>query len=154
MSVSFGTTIETAKLPEGQEYSVLPPGMYMAAVVDSERKETKAGDGAYLSLKMQIIDGEHKGRIVFHNLNLWNKNETATQIAYSELRKLGEALNMPTFQDSGEFHDKPMTIKLDVDKKDPEKPRNKVVGFSPANAMTKAAAPATAKKVGAWATNK
>ena len=154
MSVDFGTIYETAKLSESPEYSVLPPGMYVAAIVGSERKETKAGDGAYLSFKFQIVDGEHKGRIVFHNLNLWNKSEQATSIAHAELRKLAEAVNLAAFKESAEFHDKPMAIKLDVDKKDVEKPRNKIVDFKAMGQMTKAAAPAAAKKVTAWATNK
>jgi hypothetical protein len=47
-----------------------------------------------------------------------------------------------------------MAIKLDVDKKDVEKPRNKIVDFKPVGEATKAAAPSAAKKVTAWATNK
>jgi len=154
MSVDFGTTYETAKLPESPEYSVLPPGMYVAIIVDSEKKQTKAGDGAYMSLKFQIVDGEHKGRIVFHNMNLWNKSEQATSIAHAELRKLAEAVNVAAFQKSAEFYNKPMAIKLDVDKKDVEKPRNKIVDFKAIGQTTKAAESSAAKKVTAWATNK
>ena len=39
---------------------VIPAGKNLAVVTDSEMKPTKSGNGSYLELTLQIIDGEYK----------------------------------------------------------------------------------------------
>ena len=62
-----------------------PVGDYKAVITESEVKETKAGDGQYLNLRIEIIEGEYQGRIIFVILNLWNPNPKAVEIANREL---------------------------------------------------------------------
>jgi hypothetical protein len=49
-------------------YEALPAGTYTAIITESEMKSTKRGDGEYLQLTLQIIDGEHSGRKLWDRL--------------------------------------------------------------------------------------
>ena len=56
----------------------IPAGKYQAVITESEMKPTKAGNGHYLQLAFQIIEGEYRNRFVWARLNLDNPNATAT----------------------------------------------------------------------------
>ena len=97
-----------------RDFSALPAGKYLALITESEIKKTKAGDGEYLALTFQVIDGEFKNRLVWHNLNMVNKNETAVNIARSELKAICDSIAVGAFKDTWELHGKPMVITLKV----------------------------------------
>ena len=67
------------------DFVPLPAGKYLAVIVESEFKPTKSGNGSYLELTFEVIDGEHKGRKLWARLNLDNPNPTAVEIARAEL---------------------------------------------------------------------
>jgi len=48
-------------------------------ITDSEMKPTRNGDGRYLQLTFQILEGPYKNRFVWARLNLHNANETAVK---------------------------------------------------------------------------
>jgi len=99
-------------------FDPLPQGQYRAAVIDSEFKTTKAGDGQYLSLKIQVIDGEFKGRTLFENLSLDHKSQEAAKIARSKLASLCRAVGVNQPKDSSELHDIPMLMEVTVRKRE------------------------------------
>lgn len=99
---------------EMRDFEPLPAGKYLAIVSKSEMKDTKAGDGKYLALTFQVVDGQFKNRLVWHNLNLVNQSEVAVNIARSELKAMCDALGITALRDSNELHDKPMVISLKV----------------------------------------
>ena len=41
---------------------LLPPGKYVAQIVQSEMQPTKLGDGQMLCLELDILEGPHRGR--------------------------------------------------------------------------------------------
>jgi hypothetical protein len=41
-----------------------------AVITDTEKKPTKAMNGSYLQLTIEVIEGQHAGRKVFDRLNL------------------------------------------------------------------------------------
>jgi hypothetical protein len=96
------------------DFTPIPVGDYKAVITDSEVKATKAGDGQYLNMKVEIIEGEYQGRILFVILNLWNPNPKAVEIANRELATIVAAVNKPGAQDSTELHNIPMTIKVGI----------------------------------------
>ena len=96
------------------EFAPLPAGKYLMAITESEEKETKSGDGKYLSLKLEVLEGDSKGRIVFTNLNLKNKNETAVRIAKQELSSICRAVEVLKPRNSKDLHDKPMLCTLAI----------------------------------------
>lgn len=134
--VSFGDTGFDATAPENQRTnSVVPAGEYPAIMIESERKATNAGDGAYLKTKFQIVSGEFQNRIVFKNFNLWlpAEKEQALQIARGEFSEFCRAVDVANPKDSSELHNKPCMIKVKVrvDKSGQYDDQNDISGFKP-----------------------
>lgn len=96
----------------------LPAGKYIAVISESELKPTKAGGGKYLQLTFQIIEGEHKGRLVWARLNLENKSEMTVKIARGELSAICRAVGVMQPRDSVELHNVPLEINVGLKKRD------------------------------------
>ena len=110
----------------------VPSGLYTVMIVESEMKPTKAGDGQYLELVLQIVDGDFKGRKIWDRLNLFSKNQTAVQIAQSTLSAICHAVNVIQVQDSQQLHDKPLLAKVVfMPAKDGFAEKNEVKGYKP-----------------------
>lgn len=95
----------------------IPAGKYLAAVVDSESKQTKNGGGQYLQLSFQILEGEYKGRFVWARLNLDNVNATTVRIARAELSAICRAVGVLAPKDSVELHNIPVVITVGLKKR-------------------------------------
>lgn len=96
-------------------FDPLPEGAYIAAVVSSEMKTTKAGDGTFLKMELDILDGKYKGRKIWWNINYTNPNAQCQNIGRSELKKLCAACGKPAPKDTLEIHNIPFTIHLKVE---------------------------------------
>lgn len=124
-------------------------GTFLAHITESEMKPTKSGNGEYLALKVEVLDGEHKGRTVYDNLNLVNPSEKAMEIAYQTLSAIGHATGVMNITDSEQVHHKPMMVTFAVDGS-----YTRVKGYEPAQgkapappaAQAQAAAPAAPLK--------
>jgi len=99
-------------------FEAIPAGKYIAAITDSETKPTKSGNGSYLQLAFTILDGEYKNRILWARLNLQNPNQTAVNIARSELSAICRAVGVMAPNDSVELHNLPLQITVKVKKRD------------------------------------
>lgn len=123
----------------------IPAGWYTCMITDSEMKPTKSGTGEYLQLRINVIDGECEGRVVFDSLNLHNSNQTAVEIAQRTLSSICRAIGIMTPNDSSDLHDQPLRVKVAI------RPAgngydasNEVKGYEPAVSVQKpASAPAT-----------
>ena len=124
----------------------LPAGEYVAVVNDSAIKPNKAGTGEYLALTFQVIEGEHEGRFVWENLNLVHPSEKAVQIARAELASLCKAAGVLNPKDSTDLHDKPVLIRVAIEKDRDGNPRNVVKGYKPAASRQPQPAAAAAPK--------
>ncbi len=100
------------------DFGTIPPGDYEACIVNSEMKATKDGNGSYLNLEVQIINGQFQNRRIFDKLNLQNRNEQAVTIAKGTLSAICRAVNVLTPNDSSELHNKPMRISVGSRKND------------------------------------
>ena len=80
------------KYEDMREFGVIPAGEYPMQIVKSERKPTKKQTGDMLVLEMEVIQGDHKGRRLWVNLNLWNRNQDACEIASRELATISRAV--------------------------------------------------------------
>lgn len=130
--------------------SPLPKGTYSAIVMDSSIKPTKAGDGQYIELVLQVIDGQYAGRRVWERLNVSNPNKKAEDIALSALQSLCNAVGVTVLNDTTQLHDKPFALVLDIDRKEPD--RNRVMGYQSAAwaDAPKQTAPAAASSKKPW----
>lgn len=99
--------------PESQ-FTPVPNGEYPVVITESEMKKTKNGEGQYLQLVLEIIEGHYKGRKVWERLNIVNKNQTAVEIAQRALSQICHAVNHLQLTDTVELHNKPMVAKLVV----------------------------------------
>lgn len=90
----------------------LDEGWYPAVMVSSDLKPTQAGDGGFLELVFDIIDGPAKGRKQYARLNVYNNNEDAVRIATGQLSALcwvTNNINQPV-QDTSQLHNIPLQI--------------------------------------------
>ena len=113
----------------------LPAGEYVALVTESAMKPNKAGTGEYLSLTFQVAEGEHDGRFAWANLNLVHPNEKAVSIARAELASLCKAVGIHNPKDSADLHQKPVLIRVAVEKDRDGNPRNVIKGFKSVGAQ-------------------
>lgn len=102
-----------------RSYKPLPAGDYEMIVIKSNTNPTKAGNGHYLELEMQVIGGEFSGRRHWERLNLDNPSAQTVKIAQEQLARLCVALGLDQVDDSEELHDKAFIAEIGIDKKDP-----------------------------------
>jgi Protein of unknown function (DUF669) len=100
--------------PNTGTQDAIPAGWYNVQIDQSEMKPTKDGSGAYLELRLAVLDGQYVGRKVFARLNLRNNNATAVEIAYKDLSAICHATGVMQVQDSSQLHGRPMKIKVSV----------------------------------------
>ena len=124
-------------------FEPLPDGNYKAVISASEEKETKAGNGKYLAMTFDIIEGDHKGRKVWTNLNIDNPNQDAVRIAYEQLSAICHAVGVLKPKDSTQLHDLPLLIYVKTTVKDGNSQTN-IKGYKSAQATTTAKAPTAA----------
>lgn len=116
------------------DFSPVPPGEYVAFIVESDMKPTKNGRGEFLELKLQIAEGECQGRFVWDRLNLINDSEQAVQIAKGTLSSICRAVGHMTPNDSAELHMLPLVIKVVVEEwGDDGQKSNKVKAYKSRN---------------------
>ena len=88
----------------------VPAGKYEAAIIDSQLKQTRNGQGQYLELTLQVISGRHSGRQVWDRLNIHNASRQAQQIARERLSAICAAVGVAHLQDSVDLHNLPLVI--------------------------------------------
>lgn len=107
------------------EFEPIPSGEYRAMIVDSDLKPTKKGDGQYLELTYQILDGPYAGRNVWARLNLDNPNAKAVEIAQRDLQKIQYACGGIAVSDSAQLHNIPHMIRVEFVPANPAKGQNR-----------------------------
>ncbi len=70
----------------GDAAKPIPLGTYYFTVSESTEKPTKDGTGAMLAMTFECLDEAYKGRKVYFNFNLSNRNKTAVDIGRKQLR--------------------------------------------------------------------
>lgn len=120
---------------EDMKFTVLKGGWYPAEITGSNIKATRDKEGKYIEFKFKIIedanDEKSEGRLVFTNLNIVNKNETAVKIAHSDLKAICEAVGHEgELEDTVDLHNIPLQIKLSVKPETPDWPaKNEIKGY-------------------------
>ncbi|OQA81092.1 MAG: hypothetical protein BWY31_03834 [Lentisphaerae bacterium ADurb.Bin242] len=112
-------------------FDPIPAGKYQAVITDSEMKPTKSGNGQYLQLEFEVIEGEYKNRKLWARLNLENANPDAVRIARADLSAICRAINVPEPRDSIELHNLPLTITVRCKKNQEDEMTNEIKGYAP-----------------------
>ena len=101
--------------PSDNHSMTLPATWYPAKLVKSEMKITKDKAGKYLSMGFKVTQGPRGGALVWTNLNLVNKNDTAVRIAESDLAKIAAACGVDDdFTDTEVLHGIEIAIKVTI----------------------------------------
>jgi len=131
-------------------FTVVPDGKYQVVIVGDKLKDTKAGTGKLLELKVQIIDGEHRGGTITDRLNILNKSDTAQKIGQGQLKRICNlcGVDYPPSSTDG-LIGKPMmaTVKTEEFTSDSGNllKSNKISGYNPVPATPDVATGAGAK---------
>ena len=145
------------------DFSAFEPCDVIAVISSSAKQESKSTPGNfYWKLEFDIIDGPHKGRKLWTNLNLINSNPSAVERANSELTSICESCGIyNVISDTAELHGIPMVCHVGIEPQNASNPaRNKITGYdaaagyekpaTPSAAAATASAPAGGKKKRAW----
>ena len=108
----------------------VPAGDYEVIIIESVRKQNKAGTGAYLELVLQITKGQFQNRKLWDRLNIDNTSPIAQQIARGSLSAICRAVGVLTPHDSAELHNRPLVAKIVVKKDLEYGDKNEVKGYS------------------------
>jgi hypothetical protein len=109
---------DAATVDPATDFEPLPAGKYPAVITDSEMKPTKSGNGHYLELTFQVIDGKYKGRLLWSRLNLDNPSVQAVQIAQGQLSAICRAVGVMCPRDSIELHNLPLLVTVKCKKRE------------------------------------
>lgn len=124
------------------DYSPIPAGEYKVHIADSDMKPTKNGNGSYLQLEMEVLEGDQQGRKLFDRLNLDNPNSQAVEIAQRTLNAICVAVGKLSISDSNELHNIPMVAVVKVDPPRGEYgASNSIRTYKPVGAATSSPAP-------------
>ena len=128
-----------------QPQEVIPVAWYPVTITESEIKETSKKLGSMLALTYTIIDGDHKGRKLFSNLNIVNANAQAVEIAQRDLSAICHATGVMVVDDTSKLHNIPFEIRVGMRKPDADypEPANEVKGYRKLGGATAAPAPVT-----------
>jgi hypothetical protein len=147
---SLNGTFDATEVAPAVPLEVLPPGKYLAQLIESEVAPTKAGDGQLLKLVFEILEGPFARRKIFDQLNLVNRNQQTVEIAQRTLSAICHAVGQVHVSDSEQLHFKPLLVTLKVEPAGNDKhgvyreARNKVAGYAAANAGSSSVAPSQA----------
>lgn len=108
-----GVYDENAELPS--EFEVFEAGVNPTQLIEGDIVATKAGDGKLYKFKAEIYDGENKGRLVFGQVNLQNKNATATKIGQSEFAAIRLVTGVPNPEDTADLNFKAFDAVIEVE---------------------------------------
>lgn len=122
---NLGTTFDASGVEPATVYDLLPAGDYLVQIVESEIRPTRDGNGQYLWLMLDVLDGPCQGRKLFDQLNLVNPNSQTVEIAQRTLSSICHATGRMQVADSEELHLIPMTVSVTI-----EAPKN---GYGPKN---------------------
>jgi len=123
------------------KFSALPEGQYVVIATASEMKPTKNGQGQFLQITFEVLDGPHKGRKLWARLNLVNQNQTAVDIAQRELGAICRAVGVIKPNDSAELHNKPLLVTVVVEIDDRKREGNAIKKYESATVQGQVAAP-------------
>jgi hypothetical protein len=111
-------------------FDPLPAGKYLAAITASEMKPTKNGDGSYLELTFEVVEGDFRGRKVWDRLCINHHNTTTVRIARGNLSAICRATGVMQPRDSVELHNIPLLITVKCKKRqDTGELSNEVKGY-------------------------
>lgn len=148
-------TFNVDELPvnEQTEFSAIPEGLYTVTIKDTQIKPTKAPGGQYISLRMDVNDGQYARRVLWANINIKNASADAERIGRAQLGDILRAIGVAQLSDTDQLIGGQMEVKVVVGEYN-GKEKNEVKSFKAVNGGVPAVAtvaPSTTKAAPPWA---
>lgn len=129
MAQLMGGGFNAALVKPEQGSSALPLGKYPVVITASDVKPTKGGDGFFVEVTLEIIDGEHKGQSGAMRFNLYNNNDTTRKIAEAQLSAVCHVIGqLDPFEDTNALHGRPFVVEVANQKLTQDQEREKSEG--------------------------
>lgn len=107
-----------ANAEENQEtngsFEPIPEGWYEVMTRDSALKTTKAGNGQYISVGFEVLDGKFARRIVWNNYNIQNPKPATQEIGLKQFASFCKALGIARPQSTEELSGKVLSIRVRI----------------------------------------
>jgi hypothetical protein len=113
---SFDTSSYDPAKDAPSDFSLIPAGQYICQIIDSEVKDTKAGDGKYLQLTWEVLDGEYRGRRIFERINFLNKNRAVQDRAEKDISSICFYSGVQNPNSPHLLHYKPVKLRIIIKK--------------------------------------
>lgn len=118
--------------PASMGFDLLPDGDYDACITSSESMIAKSSGNEYVKLTFQILEGQYKNRLIWHNLILTAGSIEGQKKVDGIFTSLCNACGIDAVEDTSELHDIPITIKVKIEKgKDGYDDSNRITAFKP-----------------------
>ena len=141
-----GFGFDTTEYEDGGDFEVMPKGEYTLKATEADLKNTKAGNGKYLSVTFEVVKGQYTGRKVWQNFNIVNPNEKAERIGREQVSGWARAAGKPNANDSDQLLERPFNCILDIEKgTGGYSDKNIITSFVTGDAPAKTSAPAEKK---------
>lgn len=118
-------------VPETNNFEVIPEGTELRVIVESEEEKTSKSSGiSYLNMKLKVVDGPYKNRVIWLDLFL-NHTGVAQRIAREMVYSMAQAcgMNPEKLKATNELHNKPMLMVVKVEHDAQYGDKNKVKYF-------------------------
>jgi hypothetical protein len=138
------------------KFVVVEPGKYRVVVISDELKDTKAGTGKLLELKLQIITGPNKGTELTDRLNIVNPSSVTQGIGQGTLKRICSITGVPfPPADTRKCYGIPMIVDVVVEEFQSNTtgdmiPSNKIRSYAPDMPDAAPEAPTEKKAAGSW----
>jgi hypothetical protein len=133
MTTEFPETFDPSQ-EEGNTWSLIPPGEYVAQMIEAEVSPTKKGDGTVLRLVWKILEGDYENRQVWDYVTYRHPSEQAQSIGRKKIKDMCVAMDIQeAVQDAAVFLYKPAKIRVAIerDKDGVYEDKNKVTRVLP-----------------------
>lgn len=120
----FGFDISDVEV--NPSFELLPPGEYRLSCLEAEVKDTKRGDGQYISATFEVIG--KPGRI-WHNFNIHNPNPKAEEIGRQQIAAWARSCGKPNARDTDELIECQFNAKVDVESREGYSDKNVIKAF-------------------------
>jgi hypothetical protein len=81
----------------------LPEGRYRVKIIETEMKPMRSGQGRYLQLALQVVDGPRAQHILWDRISVESRSQTVARIAKAELAAICRAVNRLKLQETSDL---------------------------------------------------
>jgi hypothetical protein len=109
----LGFVFDANQVEPDAPLEAVPTGRYPVMMVESEYKQNSKRTGTLVAFKLEIIDGQYKGRRLFGNINMTNPNHEAERIGRAQFSALCRATGQMQVSDTNALHRIPMCVSVE-----------------------------------------